>query len=292
MFAVPTSPSNSTAALDALKDTTIACRIDTLHPHPSFTKHCPGYSTREISTLSDRGESVYLNPLIITQDGLIVEGSALWHLARLQHRTTLPCIVRNMNSEEALIYIIEKSNRSTGLNDYVRILIALELEPWFRTRAKSNQQQGGKEKGSTLLTEAERLDVRQEIADAAGVAVGNVSNVKRLLMYALPDILAALHNGEIRIHRASAWAKVSHYEQRRHLTAFRAEHGIHRTVRRMIKKHKPRQGVICSGLRDIQKGLITLRGSATLSSLISPLDHILDELERSLAPLEEARHAA
>ena len=184
-------------------------RVLELLPHPGFTKHALGYSPQEISRLSDRGESAYLSPLTITQDDYIVDGYAVWQLAKLQHRATLPCIVRHMSQEEGLLHLIEKNRGSKGINDYARILMALELEPWFKTRAKSNQRMGGREKGSSQLTEADRLDVRFEIARAAGVSAGNVSKVKQLITRAIPELQDALRHGEIRIHRASEWAKTS-----------------------------------------------------------------------------------
>ncbi|MEP6756772.1 MAG: hypothetical protein ABJA67_14805, partial [Chthonomonadales bacterium] len=155
--------------------------VDHLRAHPDFAKHCPGYSTAEISVLANRGESAYDNPPIITQDGYVVEGYVLWQLAKLQKRPTISCIVWQMNREEALLSIIDRNRSSKGLNDFVRILLALELEPWFRERAKLNQRIGGREKGSSQLTEAYRVDVRQKIALAAGVSVANVSKVKHIL---------------------------------------------------------------------------------------------------------------
>ena len=83
--------------------------------------------------------------------------------------------------------------------------MALELEPWFRERAKSNQRFGGREKGSAYLAEAERLDVRIEVARAAGVSAGNVSKVKRIVQSGIPEIREALLTGEIRINRATIW---------------------------------------------------------------------------------------
>jgi hypothetical protein len=75
-----------------------------------------------------------------------------------------------------------------GCQRLVRILLALELEPWFRMRAKSNQRRGGREKGSSQLTEADRLDVHRKISRVAGVSVGNVSTVKRILVGAVPEL--------------------------------------------------------------------------------------------------------
>jgi len=134
-------PSSSASASPVIEH-----RVDTLLAHPGFAKHTRGYSTQEISALSDRGESVYLNPLTITQDGYIVDGYAVWQLAKYQHRTTVPRIITQMSEEEALLHSIEKNRGSKGINDFIRILLALELEPWFRTRAKSNQRVGGKAK--------------------------------------------------------------------------------------------------------------------------------------------------
>ena len=79
-----------------------------------------------------------------------------------------------------------KHQRSDGLNAFCRILLALELEPWFKARARYNQQLGGQKKGSSNLAEADRLDVRSEIAAAAGVSTGNVSKVKQLASAAHP----------------------------------------------------------------------------------------------------------
>jgi len=56
--------------------------------------------------------------------------------------------------------------RSNGLNAFSRILLALELELDFKKKARSNQRSGGQAKGSSNLTEADRVDVRSEIAAA------------------------------------------------------------------------------------------------------------------------------
>ena len=109
---------------------------------------------------------------------------------------TVPCIEYELTESEALQWLLQKNHRSNRLNDFCRILLATDLEPSFRERARSNQQAGGHNKGSSNLTEAGRLDVRSEIAAAAGVCVGNV-RVKQLLTTAHWEIRQALHTGEI-----------------------------------------------------------------------------------------------
>lgn len=267
-------------------------RVFELMPHPAFTKHALGYSTQEISLMSDRGESAYLNPLTITQDDYIVDGYAVWQLAKLQHRAMLPCIIRHMSEEEGLLHLIEKNRGSKGLNDFLRILMALELEPWFKTRAKTNQQVGGREKGSSQLTEADRLDVRVEVARAAGVSVGNVSKVKQLIERAIPELQGALRLGEIRISRAAEWAKTSPAGQRQRLSNFRNERGLHCVIRTLLKKHESRQPKICDGLRDIQKGLKKLQSDDRLTPLLEPVNKIIGEIDSLLTEAEGSNRAA
>ena len=81
------------------------------------------------------------------------------------------------------------------------------------------------------MTEAERLDVRSEIAAAAGVSVGNVSKVKQLTVTAHSELLQALRRGEIRIHRAWRWSKASPEKQREALRFYQSERGIKKTIR-------------------------------------------------------------
>jgi hypothetical protein len=115
-------------------------------------------------------------------------------------------------------------------------MLALELEPRFKDRALSNQQLGGQIKGSSILTKADRIDVRAQIATAAGVSVGNVSKVKSVITAALPEILEALRNGEITIHRAATWLR-NPKTQLDELRWFRNRRGIERDVSTLLSKH-------------------------------------------------------
>jgi hypothetical protein len=61
---------------------------------------------------------------------------------------------------------------------------------------------GGKCKGSANLPEAQRIDVREEIAGIAAVCPRNVSNVRTILAVAHPRLKEALQNGTLKINRA------------------------------------------------------------------------------------------
>ena len=216
----------------------VTCRLDELHPHPSYVRHHLTVSAAQLSALAERADQAFLEPLVITQDRTILDGYARLELARLQGRGTLPCIEYELTESEALHWLLQKHRRSNGLNAFSRILLALDLEAGFKEKARSNQQAGGQSKGSSKLTEAERLDVRREIAAAAGVSVGNVSKVKRVTSTAHSELLQALRSGEVSIHRASLWCKDSAARQREELRSYQSERGIKKTIRRLVSRHR------------------------------------------------------
>jgi hypothetical protein len=216
----------------------VTCRLDELHPHPSYIRHHLTVSAAQLSALAERGDQAFLEPLVITQDRTILDGYARLELARLQGRGTLPCIEYELTESEALHWLLQKHRRSNGLNAFSRILLALDLEAGFKEKARSNQQAGGQHKGSSKLTEAERLDVRREIAAAAGVCVGNVSKVKRVISTAHAELLQALSSGEVSIHWASLWWKESAARQREELRSYQSERGIKKTIRRLVSRHR------------------------------------------------------
>ena len=200
-------PSDPGSQCDGVQGHLVTCRVDELRPHPSYVRHQIALPASQLSPLVELGDLVFREPLLITRDRTILDGFARWKLARRQGRLTLPCLEYDLSEAEALHWLLLKHRRSNGLNAFIRILLALELEPWLKEQARLNQRAGGQNRGSSKLTEAHRLDVRSEIATVAGASAGNVSKVKHLTLVAQPAILQALREGEVSIHRASVWLK-------------------------------------------------------------------------------------
>lgn len=255
-------------------------RVDELKSHPDFAKHRCGPPIQSLSVLSSRGEVAFQEPITITQDGLIVKGYALWHLALQQKRDTVLCLERQMTQQEALLNLIWDHRRSNGLNDFVRVLLALELEPWFQRRAKSNQRVGGRLKGLSNLTEVDRIDVREEIASAAGVSTGNVTKVRQLQACAAPELIEAVRTGEVSIDRAWKWSKSSASSQRDSVRWYRAQRGVHITIRSLIAKHRSECDRASVGLRDILRGIAALRDDERLTPLAASIEQLIAEIER------------
>jgi hypothetical protein len=277
----PTPPCSATAFSHSPVGETRS--LTELVPHPGLVKFSKGYSTQELSTLSERGEAAFTDLLTITHENVIVEGYALWELARLQGWPTVKCVVRHMDREAALLYLLGRNRGSKGIGDFTRILMALELEPWFRERAKVNQRFGGREKGSAHLAEAERLDVRIEVARAAGVSAGNVSKVKRIVQAGIPEIREALLTGEISINRATIWVGHAAPAQVRQLSDYRNERGIRSTINVLLRRHQAHHPALCAGLLEVQQGLRKLCADPNLSTLLSMLLSAVREIDQLMS---------
>lgn len=219
-------------------------------PHPTLIRLHIVPSAPDLSKTIEQRDHAIREPLTITQDGYILAGHARWEVARTQGEMTLPCHQVDMTEEEGLAWLIRKHQRSHGINDFSRILLTLELEPWLRERARSNQRAGGQLKGSSNLTEAERIDVRIEIATIAGVSVGNVTKVKSLMQKATPEVLEALRNGEASIHCSSIWLKDPE-KQFDQLTLHHSIRGITRTIRTLQRHQIP--SAVRSGQLDLRR---------------------------------------
>src|SRR5437762_4414322 len=140
----------------------VICRLEELHPHPSYVRCHLDVSPSQLSTLAELGDLAFRDPIVVTQDKKILDGYARVKLAQLQDRTTLECFQYELTELEALHFLLQRRRRPEGLNDYCRILLALELEPLLSEKARFNQQVGGLKKGSANLTKAERIDVRKQ----------------------------------------------------------------------------------------------------------------------------------
>jgi hypothetical protein len=153
------------AGLEEILSQLVTRRLDELRPHPSYIRHHIAVPAAQFSALVELGDLALREPIDITADGTIIDGYARVKLARSKGRPTLPCRVHDLNQTEAAQYLLQKHLRLNGWNRFTRALVAIDLEPGFREKALSNQRAGGQNKGSSKLTEAERVDVRAKIAN-------------------------------------------------------------------------------------------------------------------------------
>ena len=228
------SRQNFRVGTDTLSPCLVTRSVNELRPHPSYASHKLSVQPFKLGALDEQGDLGFSHPLIITRDKFIIDGYARWELAKRRGRPTLNCIEYNFTAEEALEDLIRRHRRSRGLCDFIRIELALDLEPHFREAAMMNRQLGGRLKGLSKLTAAEKVDSRMEIARVAQVSVGNVHKVKYILSHACSPLKEAARANEVSIHLADKWSHEPESRQREHLRIVQIERGLRRTARRVV----------------------------------------------------------
>jgi hypothetical protein len=249
--------------------------LDELHPHPSYVRNQLSVSASQLSALIELGSLTFRTPIVVSRNGTVVDGYARLELARRQSRETILCLEYDLTEEEALRWLIQTHRPLRGLNSYCRTLLALDLAPSLQDAARTNQRLGGQIKGSSNLTEAQRVDVRSKTAAIAGVSSGNVAKVERVSKFAAPSVQDALKSSEIRVHKAWQWSRISPQQQLRKLEEYRSQKGTNQTSRRLIQKHVARLAptqLIPPSLGELLKPLLPDRAVALDSIVVSEID--------------------
>jgi hypothetical protein len=203
---------------------------------------------------------------------------------------TLDCIERDLTPEEALEELIRAHCPSRGLTDFVCIELALDLEPYFREKARTNQEAGGKDKRASKLTKAQRVDTRREVARVADVSSGNVRKVRHILTHACSTLLQAARTQEVSIHLAD---KLESRITRSAAATFEAqaiEQGLKKRARNLVAEVVKRLSPCMRGRQVIRVsdfvGLLNDTGSIEVEILDVPgttISVTKDQLE-SLTP--------
>jgi hypothetical protein len=215
----------------------LTCRVADLRLHPSYGRYGIAASASQLSAIVELGDQAFLDAVVMTRDRFVIDGFALLELARRQGLPTLQCIELDLNETEGLQWLLWKVRQSNVLNAFSRILLALDLQPSLRVKARSNQGVGPQSKGSSKLTKGECVDVRSEVARAAGVSTGNVTKVTQIMKTTNLRLRQALQAGQISIHKAWQWRQLSPDGQLRELELYLGQKGTHKVIRRLIRRH-------------------------------------------------------
>ena len=248
----------------------------------------------KLSALAGRGDRAFCDPIAITRDRLVIDGYARWELAKRTGRLMLDCFEHEISSEEALEELVRMHSASRGLTDFVRIELALDLEPHFQEKAQMNQQAGGQGKGLSKLTTAQQVDTRREVARLAGVSSGNVRKVKNILTHACPSLLQAVREEEVSINLADKWCREPDGQQQEYLRHMRIQRGIKRKARILVAAHLSRVSPYAQDRQVIKLsdlvGLVNDTGSVQVEIVDVPgkAMFVTRELIQSLTPRQGA----
>jgi hypothetical protein len=215
----------------------VTYRVADLRLHPSYVRNGLTVSASQLSALVELGDQAFLDAVVITRERFVIDGYALLELARRQGLLTLLCIELDLNETEGLQWLLWKSRQSNVLNAFSRILLALDLQPALREKARSDRRACRQNKDLSKLTEAEGVDLRSDVAREAGVSTGNVTKVTQIMKTANPKLREGLRAGQIRIHKAWQWRHLSPEGQLRELELYLSQKGTNKLIRRLIRGH-------------------------------------------------------
>jgi hypothetical protein len=215
-------------------------KVSDLHPWPGFEEARRPLAPEKLRAMTEAGEAVFDEPILVTPSGTILDGHARWVLARQQGIEKMDCIEHTFSTEEeALRFFLQRHTaRSDALMPFSRVALALELKPVLREQARENQQTRNGGPLPSKLTQGRPINVRQEISSLAQVSAGNVTKVVQILNSACPELLAGLYQGEASIHRAHQWSKLNPRQQQDALFEWICRNDIRTTIRRIIAGHR------------------------------------------------------
>ena len=220
------------SALAAVRWHLLARNPNDLRLHPSIDSL--GLLDLEMLNSTARGGDSSGGLTAVNVEGIILFGADVWLKAMLDGLKSIECIQCSLSEHDALMFILRRLGPRRGWPAFNRISLALTLEPVFQGKALTNIRAGGKYKALAILPEANRIDVRQEIADVAGLGVRNVSKVKIILARSAPAIREALRNGLLSINKAERWASLSWKEQTQQFSAYDEERSHGRIIRKAV----------------------------------------------------------
>lgn len=199
-----------------------------------------------IDVVEELNEAARLKDLSAAEpiNGTILAGFGHWRSALLEGSHKVHCIELPICEEESLRFILNHHKPRPGWNAFVRIRAALTQERDLQQRALDNMRAGGKYKGLANLPEAQHINVRQQIADDAGVGTRNVSSAKTILKKAHPRLILALLNGTLSINRAMQFCKLPAGEQLEAFIRQAEDRAIQRVIRGSVDRPKTEETIV------------------------------------------------
>jgi hypothetical protein len=255
-----------------------------LRPHPAFDQ-IGWQDIEDLNRVAERDFQLLLEPLRITKLGIILSGVGEWQLAVFERKQYLYCIEYDLDNNQALQFILERSGTQKGLNDFVRIRLALTLEDYLRAKGLENMSAGGKHKGLTNSPNLTPIDVRRSIAKVAGTGTGNVDKVRTILQKAHPNIICGLQKSVLRIHRAWTWCNLSKTDQLK--TFHELEEGLstRKTARKINKTGIPPSLTTPQILQSLERfetlypGQVRVRRTGRRETVILVGDDVMNEFQ-------------
>lgn len=257
-------------------DQIVEVPIEQIRPNPSQPRSRFDQDTIEELADSIR-ETGVLQPLIVRSESegiyQLIAGERRWRAAGLAQKSVVPAIVRDVTDEEAIAFALIENIQREALN------VVDEADAYARLHDEFG------------LT-------HEEIGHMLGKARATISNALRLREL-IPDVLAALRNGDIEMGHARAMLTLEPHEQAKVASAVvQRQMSVRNTellIQRLKKRKVTRQEVSPDKLRLERElsekigaptsirmsGRSTKKGNVVIKfTTLDELDGILSHLKR------------
>jgi hypothetical protein len=265
-----------------------------LHLHPALL----GLNGMDEAVEMNEAERVRHNAtalILISSDGTVLSGIGHWRAALLHSEREVQCIEYEFGHEEALKFILVQYGPRRAWNPFVRARLALTLEPYFQRLSLDNMRNGGKHKGLARLPNPQRIDVRRQIAQIAGVGARSVGNVKAILAAAHSCLIIALTNGTLTINKALILCKFPRASQLEAFNQLIEERAVDEVIQHSLKRGRLLQPgpdstsiLTAFGLCELRHpGSVVVRRSTSGHTTISLPNELLDKITSQTGALHE-----
>ncbi|MCU1302352.1 MAG: hypothetical protein JWQ87_2636 [Candidatus Sulfotelmatobacter sp.] len=259
------APTQPVAAINRAEGRPIVRSIKELHLHPALERVGWSGLVEEFNDAARPANRIQ-DPILIATDGTILTGFGRWQLAVFEQTPEIYCIEHSLSADDSLAFILIHHQTQRGWNAFVRTRLALTMKPSLQEAAVKNMRLGGKYKGLANLPEAHPIDVRQQVADIAGVCPRNVGNVETILEVAHPTLIQALGNGTLKINRAIQFCKLRRGEQVVEFIRYTEERATSKAIRRCLGQ--PQKGDISLDPNKVLQALHSREGLCFESILV------------------------
>jgi hypothetical protein len=246
------------------------------------------YEIDQTIDAGDRDSGQFLRPLIIDQDGNIIEGEARLARAKANCYTAVPCLVYDLNKEQSLRLLLELAIAHDRLNRYCRVVLADMLSVAYTKRAQMNDIAA---EPSALDNDAKRVgaDVVKQLAQLAGVSTGTYRNARFVRDHGIPRLKEYVKAGKMSVHRAYGIAHEDEPTQTRLIEEFLdPDRTRKKIVARLIDSSRPEEVSFEVLLKGFRSHIEKLGENQSIRELCDKATQILNAIERTLKSKGEA----
>jgi len=170
----------------------------------SFRKLIPPLSSEEYAQLEENCKADGIRDPLVVWRGTLIDGHNRYEIAQ-KYGLEFTTIEKEFEDETAVkIWMVINQFGRRNIGNYDRSVLALQLEGFYKEKAKENQKGG---QGGVLLSQnsdeaIEKISTKKELAKIANVSHDTIMRVKKIEAVAKPETIAAVRSGEKSINEA------------------------------------------------------------------------------------------